>query len=109
MLIPLSFLLMIKNEKFKNAMKQSIIILVVVVAIELFQVFTHTGAFDIDDIILNYVGTLVFTFIITRFGIMDKIRNLFYTDFKIKNNLKNILFYLSLVLLIIFDVIIFIK
>ena len=109
MLIPLSFLLMIKNKKFNNVLKQAIIILPVVVAIELLQAFTHTGAFDIDDIILNYIGTLVFTFIITRFGIIDKIRKLFYTDFKIKSNIKNILFYLSLIILIIFDVIIFIK
>ncbi len=109
MLIPLSFLLMIKNEKFKNVLKQSLIILPVVVAIELLQAFTHTGEFDIDDTILNYVGTLAFTFIITRFGIIDKIRKLFYTDFKIKSNIKSIVFYLSLILLIIFDVIIFIK
>ena len=109
MLIPLSFLLMIKNKKFNNVLKQAIIILPVVVAIELLQAFTHTGAFDIDDIILNYIGTLVFTFIITRFGIIDKIRKLFYKNFKIKSNIKNILFYLSLIILIIFDVIIFIK
>lgn len=108
MLIPLSFLLMIKNKKFNNVLKQSLIILPVVVTIELLQAFTHTGVFDIDDIILNYVGTLFFTLIITRFSIIDKIRKLFYTDYKIKSNIKMIIFYSSLILLIIFDVIIFI-
>ncbi len=109
MLIPLSFLLMIKNKKFNNVLKQSLIILPVVVAIELLQAFTHTGTFDIDDIILNYAGTLVFTFIITRLSIIDKIRKLFYTDYKIKENIKYAVFYLVSIILIAYNVLLFIK
>ena len=108
-LIPLSLLLMIKDKKYNNVLKQSIIILPVILIIEVLQASTHTGAFDVDDIILNYVGTLIFTFLITRFHIIDKIRELFYTDFKIKNKTKKILFYTSLIILIIFDVSIYLK
>jgi glycopeptide antibiotics resistance protein len=108
-LIPLSFLLMIKDKKFNNVIKQSIIILPVILIIELLQASTHTGAFDVDDIILNYAGTVVFTFLITRFHLIDKIRNIFYTDFKLKSKIKYILFYISLVVLIIFDLFIIFK
>lgn len=109
MLIPSSFLLMIKNKKYNNIFKQLIIILPIIIGIELLQAFTHTGAFDIDDIILNYIGTVIFTFIITRFSIIDKIRNIFYTDFKLNEKIKYILFcsclcfvivYVSLILFI---------
>ena len=108
MLIPLSLLLMIKNKKYNNILKQSIIILPITIIIEFLQASTHTGIFDIDDIILNYIGTLIFTFLITRFHFIDKIRNLFYTDFHLKIKTKNILFYTSLLLVIVFDIIIFI-
>ena len=106
MLIPLSFLLMIKDKKYNNILRQMLIILPTVVSIEILQAFTHTGTFDIDDIFLNYVGTLIFTFLITRFNLIDKIRKIFYKDYKIKIKSKKILFYLSVCLLIIFEVII---
>lgn len=109
MIIPLSFLLMIKNKKFNNILWQSLITLPIIIIIEFLQASTHTGAFDIDDIILNYAGTVIFTFLITRFSIIDKIRNLFYKDFKLKTGIKQMLFYISLVLIVIFDLFIFIK
>ena len=102
-LIPLSFLLMIKDKKYNNVLKQSLIILPTILTIEVLQASTHTGSFDVDDIILNYGGTLIFTFLITRFHIIDNIRKLFNTDFKLKNKTKNILFYTSLIVLIAFD------
>lgn len=105
MLLPLSFLLMIKNKKFNNILKQSIIILPIIIIIELLQALTHTGTFDIDDIILNYIGTLIFTFLITRFHIIDKIRKLFNTDFKLKMSTKRILFYIWFIILIFLDVV----
>ena len=108
MLIPLSFLLMLKNLKYKNIFKQSIITLPIIIGIEILQAFTHTGYFDIDDIILNYFGTLIFTFLITRFKLVDKIRTLFFTDFNLNIKIKYIVFYFTLVLLIIFDIFLFI-
>ncbi len=107
MLIPLVFLLMLKNLKYKNIFKQSIITLPVIIGIEVLQAFTHTGSFDIDDIILNYLGTLIFTFLITRFKLIDKIRKLFFTDFNLSEKLKRILFCFTLLLLIIFDIFLF--
>ena len=104
MLMPLSLLLMIKNKKFNNIFYQSMIIIPVIITIEILQAFTHTGAFDIDDLILNYMGTLIFTLIITRFHIIDKIRNLFYTDYNLNNKTKKILFYSSIFILIILDI-----
>ena len=104
MLIPLSFLLMIKNTKYKNIIKQSLITIPIIICIEVLQSFTHTGSFDIDDIILNYLGTLIFTFLITRFKFIDKIRSLFFTDYHLNSKLKYVIFYSSLVLLIIFDI-----
>ncbi len=102
MLIPLSFLLMIKDKKYNNIFKQLLIILPTIVSIESLQAFTHVGAFDVDDILLNYLGTIIFTYLITRFSIIDKIRNLFYTDFKISEKIKKIIFYLVIILLIIY-------
>ncbi len=108
-LIPLSFLLMIRNKKFNNIFKQALIIIPLVLFIEFYQGYSNTGAFDIDDIILNYVGTVIFTFIITRFDLIGKIRKLFYTDFKINEKTKNILFYLSTCLIIVIDILMIIK
>ena len=109
MLIPLSFLLMIKNKKNNNFLRQTLIILPVIVTIEVLQAFTHAGAFDIDDIILNYSGALVFTFLITRFNIINKIRELFYIDFKLSKNIKKIMFYIFLILVITYDILLLIK
>lgn len=108
MLIPLSFLLMIKNKKYNNILRQTPITLTLIIFIEILQTYTHTGTFDIDDIILNYLGTIIFTFIITRFNLIEKIKELFYTDYKFNEKLKNYLLYFSLILIIIFDILLFI-
>ena len=108
-LIPLSFLLMIKDKKYNNVLRQSLIIIPVILFIEFYQGYSNTGAFDIDDIILNYFGTIIFTFIITRFDLISKIRKLFYTDFHLKEKTKQILFYISNILIIMIDILMFIK
>ena len=107
MLIPLSFLLMIKNKKYNNIFRQTLITLPLIIAIEILQAYTHVGVFDIDDILLNYLGTIIFTFLITRFKIINKIKKPFYTDYNIKSNIKKLLFYLSILLLIVYIVILF--
>lgn len=102
MLVPLSFLLMIKNKKYNNILKQLLIIIPIVIFIELFQEITWTGAFDIDDIILNLTGPILFTFLITRFNFIDKIRKLFYNTFKDKKVIKYLIYIISLIIPIIF-------
>lgn len=104
MLIPFSFLLMIKDKKFNNALRQNVIILPMIIIIEILQAFTHTGVFDIDDIILNYLGVIIFTFIITRFKLIDKIRKTFFYDFNLSQKIKKFLFYLVASLLLLFDI-----
>lgn len=104
MLIPLSFLLMVKNKKFNNILRQTIIILPITISIEVLQAFTHVGVFDIDDILLNYLGTIVFTFLITRFSIIDKIRKIFYTDFNINKKIKYILFIIIVIIIFCYNI-----
>lgn len=109
MLIPFSFLLMIKDKKYNNLFKQFVILFPFVLGIELFQAFTHTGVFDVDDIFLNYGFTVLFTFLITRFSIIDKIRKLFYTDFELSEKPKKKLFYLSIVIFCLYSGLIVLK
>lgn len=98
MLMPLSFLLMIKNKKYNNILNQIKIILPIILCIEFLQLYSDTGVFDIDDIILNLGGVIVFTFLITRFGIINKIRNLFYLDLKLNKYVKYSLLFISILL-----------
>lgn len=109
MLIPLSFLLMLKDKKYNNVLRQSIFILPLIILIEVLQGFTHAGVFDVDDIILNYLVTVIFTFLITRFDLIGKIRKFFYTDFGWKNSLKKGVYVVSLVILITLDILILLK
>lgn len=109
MLIPFSFLLMLKDKKYNNIFKQFVILFPFVLGIELVQAFTHTGVFDVDDVFLNYGFTVLFTFLITRFSIIDKIRKLFYTDFELSEKLKKKLFYLSIVIFCLYSGLIVLK
>lgn len=93
MLIPLSFLLMIKNKKYNNILRQTPITLPLIIFIEILQTYTHTGTFDICDIILNYLGTIIFTFIITRFNLIEKIKKLFIQITNLRKNWK-IIYYI---------------
>ena len=102
MLIPLSFLLMLKEDKYKKILNQLKILFPTIFLIELLQTYSGTGSFDIDDIILNIGGSIVFTFLITRFNIIDKIKKLFYKDFNLNIKLKYILFASTLIIPIYF-------
>jgi len=109
MLIPLSFLLMIKNVKYKNIFRQSLVILPVTIFIELFQGLSGVGSFDYDDIILNYVFTIIFTFIITRFSLIDRIKKLFYKDWIRNKMIKMIAFSLTNIILGVYIILIIMK
>ena len=98
MLMPLSFLLILNNDKYKNILNQIKVILPFTFIIELLQVFSSTGSFDIDDIILNVSGSIIFTIIITKFDIAGKLKKMFYKDFKLKDSTKYILFILSCII-----------
>lgn len=59
--IPLGFF--ISNKNPKNVFKALIICLGVILSIELIQLFFKIGFFDVDDIILNFIGSLLGVFI----------------------------------------------
>lgn len=59
--IPLGFF--ISNKNSKNVFKALIICLGVILSIELIQLFFKIGFFDVDDIILNFIGSLLGVFI----------------------------------------------
>lgn len=59
--IPLGFF--ISQIKSKNAFKTLIICLCVILTIECIQLIFKIGFFDVDDIILNFIGSLLGVFI----------------------------------------------
>lgn len=109
MLVPFSFLLMLLNDKYKNILKQTIIILPTIIIIEVLQAATYTGTFDIDDIILNYLGAVIFIILLGKTKLITKIKPLFYKDFKLKNKTKYHTLYITLTILIFFITITLLK
>lgn len=99
--IPLSFLLILKDNKYKNILRQTVIILPSILMTETLQMITNVGVFDIDDIILNYLGVLLFVIIMNILN-TDKIRKLFNTDFLLKSKTKRILDVIIILIMIIF-------
>ena len=55
--VPLGFF--IYNKNHKNVFKALIICLGIILSIELIQLFFKIGFFDVDDIILNFIGALI--------------------------------------------------
>ena len=108
-LVPLSLLLILLNDKYKRISKQTIIILPTIILIELLQAFTHTGTFDVDDIILNYLGAIIFVIFLKKIKLINKIKSLFYKDFKLKNKTKYLTLFITLTILIVFITITLIK
>ena len=99
--IPLSFLLILEDSKYKNILRQTLIILPSILITELLQMITSVGVFDIDDIILNYLGVLLFIIIMNIVNI-DKIRKLFNSDFHLKSKTKKIFDAVIILILILF-------
>lgn len=99
--IPLSFLLILEDSKYKNILRQTLIILPSILITELLQMITSVGVFDIDDIILNYLGVLLFIIIMNIVNI-DKIRKLFNSDFHLKSKTKRVLDVVIIFILILF-------
>ena len=103
-LMPLSFLLVLKNEKYKQTNNQYLALSIIVISVECLQLLLSAGRFDIDDYILNVGGALIFFTIISKIKLIDKIKNIFYSDLKLKTIIKNFLYYLFMIIIIIIDV-----
>ena len=99
--IPLSFLLILKDNKYKNILRQTLIILPSILMTETLQMITNVGVFDIDDIILNYLGILLFVIIMNIVNV-NKIYKQFNTDFHLKSKTKKVLDIIIIFILIIF-------
>ena len=65
------------------------------------------GRFDVDDIILNVDGGIVFVFLLNKLKLSDRMRNLFYTDFNLNYKVKKTLYLVSCILLVLIDIIMF--
>lgn len=57
--LPLGFLLPMAYKSYHKLWKASSLLLAVIVGIEMFQLITMVGAFDVDDIILNFAGAVI--------------------------------------------------
>lgn len=103
-LMPLSLLLMLKNDKNRKLSRQFIKISIIVLIIEILQLVFSCGKFDIDDFILNVGGALIFSYMLLKTNLLLKINKLFTTDIKLKEFLKNILILIIIFLIVIFNI-----
>ena len=104
--IPFSLLLWIKDEKYRKPIKQLGYLTMIVLIIELLQLITSTGRFDIDDLILNIGGALLFILLIKKINITDKIKYIFFQNFHLSSLTKWLAWSLSLILIILVDIMI---
>lgn len=104
-LVPLTFLCILKNDKYKSLNRQFILLSGITIAIEIFQLIFCVGRFDIDDFILNVGGALLFLTLIKNFKIIDKIQFVFYSDFKIKYKFKLIIYIFIYLVVLLFSVV----
>ena len=103
-LMPLGLLLCLlfkKQNKFKNYL---ITILLIVLGVEITQLLTTSGAFDIDDIILNTLGAINIFLIYKIKSVNCLIKNIFLLE-KNKVSKKSVIIIISSILIIILTVI----
>lgn len=94
-LIPLSIFIPFFFKKFKKRKPFIFFIILIAFIIELFQLITMNGAFDVDDIILNSTGCILF------YLLFYTEINRFYDSFRIANNVKEIVLFSFKILLLI--------
>ena len=66
-----------RENKFINFL---LTILLIVISFELIQLITLSGSFDIDDIILNTLGSILFYLFISLKGIDKLLKNIFFLE-----------------------------
>ena len=107
MCVPFSFFLPILFDNLKKTFKFSLTIIVIILSIEVLQLLTCSGSFDIDDIILNVSGVLIF-YKILRIGAMWKLlENIFLKKSNkfSKDDIRKIVLILSIIILIFISII----
>ncbi len=78
MLTPFSLLLPLLFDNFKNKKKFIVFIMLLALSIELLQFVTKLGSFDIDDIILNTLGAIIFFYIFNYSKVNKIVRFIFF-------------------------------
>lgn len=74
---PLGILLPLVNYKFNKFHIYTSAVLIMILCVEISQIVFMVGAFDVDDIILNYVGAIVVLYICRFTGITNLISRLY--------------------------------
>lgn len=100
MLTPLAVLLPLFNDKFKRVKNYFLCVLILTIIIESAQYIFKLGSFDIDDIILNVAGTVLFYIIIYRSKLKNIVNKIFLT-YKSDKKVFKYLYYLSMIFSII--------
>lgn len=108
MLSPLSFFIPRLFDRVKSFKSFLIVIFFVTFLIELIQLATDTGYFDIDDILLNVAGALFFYYLFNKTFFKKILDNLLFFD-NSTITIKEILYSVLLVLMILYLFIISIK
>ena len=78
--MPLSLFLVLLFKKQNKIWVFIITIILTVLGIEVFQLVTLSGSFDIDDIILNLSGAIIFYFVLKIKSVKGLIRNIFLLE-----------------------------
>ena len=100
MLTPLAVLLPLLSDKFKRVKNYFLCVLILTIIIESAQYIFKLGSFDIDDIILNVGGTVLFYIIIYKSKLKSIINKIFLT-YKSDKKIFKYLYYLSMIFSII--------
>ena len=102
-LIPLSIIILLKDEKNKSIKKQFLFLSISSFMIEFFHLLFSAGSFDIDDYILNVLGPILFILLINKLNVTQKIINVFNSDFNIRHNMKLCIYILVFSLILLFS------
>lgn len=81
MLVPLSILLPLINDKYQSGKKLMVLLLTIILGIELIQVLFNVGSFDIDDIILNFLGGMLFFVLITNISVINQCVHFIFIEY----------------------------
>ena len=102
LLVPLSYLLILKDKKYENTKLQFKIISSTSILIETLQLLLSCGIFDIDDYILNVSGALLFLLFYKKTN-LKRINNLFFTSINIKKSIKYFVYIILTILTLYFN------
>ena len=102
MLMPLSLLLMLKNQKHEKIWRQILVILPTILLIEIIEEISGNGSFDFDDIILNFSGAIIFAIILAKTKLINYIKKIFYSDLKISKFIKYPIYTISSLIPVLF-------